>query len=86
MTTDNGGERLTRIEHEMDELRTDVRILLRAQVLQKDQLDTHSVRLDRIEASLDRLVEQGHKLDQRIEKLVPALGVLVRRANPGLTS
>lgn len=37
MPSDNGGERLTRLEHEIDELRTDVRILLRAQILQKDQ-------------------------------------------------
>jgi septal ring factor EnvC (AmiA/AmiB activator) len=86
MASDNGSERLTRIEHELDELRTDVRILLRAQVLQKDQVDTHETRLNRIEAALDRMAEHGEKLDDRIEKLVSAIGALARHTNPGLAS
>jgi chromosome segregation ATPase len=83
MPSDNGGERLTRLEHEVDELRTDVRILLRAQVLQKDQLDDHQTRMSRVEAALDRMAEHGEKLDKRIEKLVSAIGALVSRTNPG---
>ncbi|HEX3682547.1 MAG TPA: hypothetical protein VHU83_08375 [Bryobacteraceae bacterium] len=86
MASDNGSERLSRIEHELDELRTDVRILLRAQVLQKDQVDDHETRLNRIEAGLDRLVERGHEIDNRIEKLVSAIGALVRHSDPGLSS
>jgi hypothetical protein len=86
MASDNGSERLTRIEHELDELRTDVRILLRAQVLQKDQVDDHETPLNRIEAGLDRLVERGHELDERIEKLVSAIGSLARLSNPGFAS
>lgn len=82
MASDNGSERLSRMEREIDELRTDVRILLRAQVLQKDELDQHTSRLERIEAGLERLVENGQRLDERIEKLVSAIGTLVRHTNP----
>ena len=83
MAADNGGERLTRIEHELDELRTDVRILLRAQVLQKDELDNHESRLDRIEAAIDRMTAHGREVDDRIDKLVSAIGALVQRSTPG---
>jgi chromosome segregation ATPase len=83
MAADNGSSRLTRIERELEELRTDVRILLRAQVLEKDQSDKHESRLDRIEAALDRLAENGERVDARIEKLVSAMGILVSRSNPG---
>jgi chromosome segregation ATPase len=82
MPSDNGGERLTRLEHEIDELRTDVRILLRAQVLKKGQLDEHQTRMNRVEAALDRIAEHGERLDERIEKLVSAIGALVHNPNP----
>jgi septal ring factor EnvC (AmiA/AmiB activator) len=86
MSGDNGSERLTRMQQEIDELRADVRILLRAQILQKDQIDHHETRLDRIEAALDRMAANGERLDERIEKLVSAIGELVRQSNPGLSS
>jgi hypothetical protein len=78
MGTPNGSEALAKLQLEVEELRRDVNILLRAQVLQKDQVDTHEVALTRIEAGIERLTEAGRQTDERIGKLVLSIGDLIQ--------
>ena len=68
---------MAKLMAEVEELRRDVNVLLRAQVLQKDHLDTHEAALKRIEAGLDRLTEAGKETDERISKLVVSIGELI---------
>lgn len=78
MSAPNGSEALSRLIAEVEELRRDVNILLRAQVLQKDQLDTHDSALKRIEAAVERLTETGQQTEERISKLVSSIGELIQ--------
>jgi len=75
---DNGTDRLARMQSEIDELRTDTRILLRAQVLHAGDIRDHGSRLDRVEKNLEELTERGKETDQRIRDLVSAIGELIR--------
>ena len=77
---------MAKLMAEVEELRRDVNILLRAQVLQKDQLDTHDAALKRIEAGLDRLTEAGKETDGRISKLAVSIGELIQAMKHQATS
>jgi hypothetical protein len=78
MGTADGSEALATLQLEVGELRRDVNILLRAQVLQKDELDTHDAALTRMEAGIERLTEAGRQTDERIGKLVLSIGDLIQ--------
>jgi hypothetical protein len=82
---DNGTERIARIEQELDEIRQDVRILLRAQVLHNDKLDQHDrilTRLESLQESNERRFEEiGKRFEEtgtRIDKLVSGIGEYIR--------
>jgi len=82
---DNGTERIARIEQELGEIRQDVRILLRAQVLQGDKLDQHDrilARLESLQESNERRFEEiGKRFEEmgtRIDKLVSGIGEYIR--------
>jgi len=78
--SDNGGERLSRMQADIEELTRDVKILLRAQVLQGGDLKEHEAKLSSLETAAKELVTHGREVDVRIEKLVSAIGALVRRS------
>lgn len=75
--------RLTRIEQAGEEFRRDMRNLLTAQVLQKDQIDNlvKAIELEREQrkAGEQRAREERKVLDERVDKLVSAIGDLIRR-------
>ncbi len=87
MAQDNGTDRLTRIEMDIEELTKDCRILLRAQVLQADMLSSHTSvmkdlgqamlesreRMDRMEKAFET---RGNAVDTRIDKFFSAIGAL----------
>jgi chromosome segregation ATPase len=89
---DNGTERIERIEQELGELRQDLRILLRAQVLHNDKLDQHDrvlTRLESLQESNERRFEEiGKRFDDvgkrfeemgtRIDNLVSGIGEYIR--------
>ena len=89
MADANGGEyeaRLRRVEKEHEDFRLDLRQLLTAQVIQKDQIDKLLAGLEkeaeerRLET--ERLREKDIILDRRVDDLVSAIGDLIRRIPP----
>ena len=65
----------------METLQDDVKILLRAQVLQADKLGSHDAALTRLEKTVQQLIEhqseRDQALDERISTLVRAVGALL---------
>ncbi|MFL6465333.1 MAG: hypothetical protein ACJ73N_13100 [Bryobacteraceae bacterium] len=75
---DNGTDRINIMQQQIEELQSDVKLLLRAQVLQGGQLQDHGSRLDRLEKLMEQSIVRGKEIDERIDKLVSAIGVLNR--------
>jgi predicted nucleic acid-binding Zn-ribbon protein len=85
----NGSEyvaRLQRMEKEHEEFRRDLRQLLTAQVLQKDQIDKLLASLEKEaeerRTQAQQLREKDAMLDRRVDDLVSAIGDLIRRIPP----
>jgi chromosome segregation ATPase len=73
---DNGTDRINSMQQQIEELQSDVKLLLRAQVLQGGQLQDHGSRLDRLEKLMEQSIVRGKEVDERIDKLVSAIGAL----------
>jgi hypothetical protein len=87
--SDNGEQRdarLGRLEQEHEEFQRDLKMLLTAQVIQKDQID-QLLKAIEIEGKERRekdatLEAQNRALDQRVDNLVSSIADLIRRIPP----
>ncbi len=79
MSETNGNEWRARVEKQLDELQLDTKILLRAQVLHAAELSDHSGAIAGLTGSIKELREHGREIDARIDRLVSAIGEIVRR-------
>jgi septal ring factor EnvC (AmiA/AmiB activator) len=87
--SDNGEQRdarLRRLEQEHEEFQRDLRQLLTAQVLQKDEIDKQIVAVDKLtkalEAERTERREKDAVLDRRVDNLVSSIADLIRRIPP----
>ena len=68
MAQDNGTDRLTRIEIDIAELTKDFKILLQAQVLQADMLDSHAAILSKHAKAMEdhdrAMLESRERMDR----------------------
>jgi predicted nucleic acid-binding Zn-ribbon protein len=89
MADGNGSEweaRLRRVEQEHETFQRDIRNLLTAQVLQKDEIDSllKASREQRQSLELEREQRKAvdEALDRRVSDVVSAIGELIRRIPP----
>jgi septal ring factor EnvC (AmiA/AmiB activator) len=87
--SDNGEQRearLRRLEQEHEEFQRNLRQLLTAQVLQKNEIDKQIVAVDKLakalEAERTERPEKDALLDQRVDNLVSSIADLIRRIPP----
>lgn len=89
MPEGNGNERdarLERIEQQQEQFQRDMRDLLTAQVIQKDEIDkllASTIKLrDAQERESEERKEADKVLDARVQATVSAIGDLIRRIPP----
>ena len=89
MPEDNGNERdarLERLEKEHEVFQRDLQQLLTAQVLQQDALDRQAKLMEKHVEQSDRefaeLRAHGREVDERLDKLISAIGNLISRVPP----
>lgn len=85
MADTNGSEweaRYQRNEQEHDQFRRDLRDLLTAQVIQKAEIDDLLKSQRELTRNLEQLRAKDEALDARVDKLVSAIGDLIRRIPP----